>query len=111
MDATQDPDTGQTALMSAAGRGHHNILEDLLTAGAPLNTQNKILSNTALDMACQEGHLACVVSLLSSKARMTIPDRDGVFPIHTAAQWNRADVVKTLLAHGCAKDLVSRNTD
>ena len=108
---TQLPTSGQTALMQAAVRGHHKILEDLLTAGAPVNTRDKIASMTALDLACQEGHLACVVSLLSSKASMTIPDRQGLFPIHAAAQENRADVVKTLLAHGCAKDLVSRNTD
>ena len=109
--STQSPKTGLTALMKAAVLGHHKILEDLLTAGAPVNTRDKINSMTALDMACQEGHLACVVSLLSSKASMTIPDIDGLFPIHAAAEWNRGDVVKTLLAHGCAKDLVSRNTD
>ena len=97
-----------TPLILAASRGHTATVEYLLSQSAYVNWQD-IHGKTALTSACNHGHVSCVKSLLKATADMYLPAKDGFFPIHVAAQFNRPVVVQALLDYGCNKDLVSRN--
>lgn len=64
--APQDP-LGQTALIVAAGRGHWEVVEALLGAGA--NVGHRAVDNTtALHAAASAGCLRCVRALLAAGA-------------------------------------------
>ena len=57
-------------------------------------------ARTAMAYAAIEGHADVVAVLLSRKASATIPDLDGLAPIHHAAKGNHVKVVHQLLAAG-----------
>ena len=81
-------------------------MEALLTWRAAVDQQDHV-GFTPLLGACEEGHLACVLTLLKAGANFSLSSNDGNFPIHAAAQKNRVEIVKTLLEHGCSLDMVS----
>ena len=100
------PSTKHTALLLAALYGHNNSVEAILSWRAEVNPQDQA-GFTPMQVACQEGHLPCVLTLLRAGASLTLPNNDGTLPIHLAAQLNRIEVVKILLKHGCCPDTVS----
>ena len=105
----------KTALHKAAGHGNNALVEVLLSWGAEVNSQESRDSHgwgewTPLHIACQEGHMLCVLTLLKAGASLTLPNSEGALPIHLAALHNRLDIVTTLLAHGCSPDMVTYQT-
>ena len=84
-------------------------MKDLINAGANVDVRDFHHHYTALDVACQEGQLDCVRSLLEAHANMHSPDRNKFIPINAAAQFNRPGVVQTLIDYGCDKNVVSTN--
>ena len=102
----RSPDTQFTALHKAAGLGHIDLVELLISHKADLNSRSRIEA-TPLHGASQEGHLAIVVTLLEAGADPLLPDRNGVLPIHFAAIENHPEVVKILIEQGgCSPDQV-----
>jgi len=77
------------ALVSAAQRGHTQIVKELLTAGAK--------ENQALVMAAQGGHVPTVRALLDAKFDANVPAGK---PLMEAVRHEHLDVVKLLVASG-----------
>ena len=100
------PATKATALHLAAGSGHNDIVEALLSCGAEVNAQD-CLGATPIFSACQYGHLTCVLTLLKAGASISLSINDGMLPIHIAAKENKVAIVSTFLEHGCSPDVVS----
>ena len=98
--------TKDTALHFAAVQGNEILVDALLSWEAIVNPQNHG-GLTPLNVACQEGHLACVLALLKAGASVSLPIINGSLPIHAAAVQNRVEIVRTLLDYGCSPDMVS----
>ena len=94
-----DTETKSTVLHIAAARGHEAVVEALLSWGAIVDPQSQ-RGKTPLLLACQEGHLACVLALLKAGASASLS-------IHTAAGHNRVEIVRALLDYGCSPNMVS----
>ena len=58
----------QTPLMLACRRGHDDIVERLLSAGANINATDELTHNTALRMAVTHGHAECANILIREGA-------------------------------------------
>ena len=58
-------DTEHTALHLAASRGHNASVEALLSWGAEVNPHDHA-GWTPLSVACQQGHLQCILTLLKA---------------------------------------------
>ena len=98
--------TKMTALHCAALYGQEAVVEALLSWGAIVDPQAHG-GGTPLDLACQQGHLACVLALLKAGASVSVPDNYGLLQIHNAAGHNRVEIVRVLLDYGCSPDMVS----
>lgn len=99
---------GQTALMAAAGAGHHLVVELILEAGA-LAIKEDNLGNTALHHAAWAGHLHCVDHLLQH--RPTTGNSDvhwknfsGQTPLMCASEFGHVAVADRIVACGAAID-------
>jgi len=104
---------GQTALMAAAGAGHHLCVELILEAGA-LAVHEDNLGNTALHHAAWAGHMACMDHLLQH--RPTTGNSDvhwknfsGQTALTCASEFGHAAVADRLVSCGAAVD--SRDND
>ena len=89
--------TSQKVLQLIAQQGKH--CDDVLAHG-----------QTCLHLACREGEVSIVESLLGtyhSKA-LTIKDHDGKCPLHEAVIYNNIDCVKVLLNYGSPVDPLKR---
>lgn len=89
-----------TALIAAAHLGHHEVVERLIAAGAPLNHVNN-LGWTALIEAVVLGdggsdHIATVRTLVAAGADQSIADRQGVTPLAHAQKHGFTEIVALL---------------
>ena len=88
-----------TALMSAASKGHNNIAEWLLAAGADINAESRG-NSTALMRAAENGHESTVRFLLAAGADLEKQNMLG-FPAVTFAAINgHVAVLKILVDAG-----------
>jgi uncharacterized protein len=90
---------GFSALTHAAYRGHSEVIEALLRAGAPLD----------LFEAATVGNLEAVRERLKTGSELGSFSPDGWTPLHLAAFFGHAALVVELLALGADHALVSRN--
>jgi len=86
---------GRPALLVAARDGRSGSMAALLTAGAPVDVMDPA-GRTALWWATRNGHSEVAVALLAAGAT-TAPDRDGVAPLHLAAQNDDGVLLRQLL--------------
>ncbi len=93
---------GITALHAAAERGHWNVTEYLLEAGATADLETRIGSYTPLHLAARSAHLEVVEQLLAAGADPnSVTTNSGVTPLHLAAAAIKGHPsVASLLAHG-----------
>ena len=92
----REPNTKNTPLHYAAIYGQERTIKLLLSHKADVNSRSKT-GVTPLYIACSEGHLASVVTLLQAGADPLMSAVDGSQPIHKAAQQNQSDVVRMLV--------------
>ena len=122
--ASQRLPSGESPLMAALYRGHHDIVAALIDAGVDLdvfaaaatgrledlrrtvdpNTVNWYAYDgwTPLHLAAFFGHLDAAALLLDSGADVHAVSRNGIknTPLHAAVAGRHADVAAALLAHG-----------
>jgi uncharacterized protein len=92
-------DGGLTALMRGAYKGHSNIVEILVEAGAQLDLQaNDGMS--AIALAAFQGHRGAVYVFIQHKANLDLQSNDGYTPLMCAAQNGHLMVVKALVDGG-----------
>ncbi|KAI9859753.1 MAG: hypothetical protein M1813_006470 [Trichoglossum hirsutum] len=92
---------GRTALHEAAVRSWLPIVERLIQAGLGVNTRDN-RGRTPFHDACRSSNPSDTVVqfLLSKNAFHNIPDTDGYYPLHHAAEKDKIVVVTELVIHG-----------
>ncbi|KAF0684906.1 Aste57867_23150 [Aphanomyces stellatus] len=87
---------GATPLFLAAERGHHGIVDLLLSENADPNLATSE-GYTPLSIACATQQLNIIQELLDADADVNMQPEDGASPLYTAAKLGHADVVRLLL--------------
>ena len=107
VDTTDTDWYGKTALMSAAGRGHENIVRLLLDEGADTEAKDKHRGGTAIMWAAlprprlnEESELRTIRLLLDRGANLRAVDRYGSSALHYAVESNNLGIVNLLLREG-----------
>lgn len=95
---------GRTTLHQVATRRKEGlgIAKLLLDHIAPVNAQDNN-NLTPLCMAAR-GYIDMVKLLLTYGARVNLPSRDGISPLHVAVTKKNVDIAKLLLGHGALVD-------
>ncbi|XP_049774986.1 ankyrin repeat domain-containing protein 39 [Schistocerca cancellata] len=88
---------GYTALHYAARAGHAAICQQLIAAGALLDTKTRAGGATPLHRAAASGKLHIVQLLLEAGANSAVTDADGRTALHRAAEEGHSDVAELLL--------------
>ena len=82
-------------------KGHKEIAEILIKAGADINARNKY-GSTPLYLASRNNNIDIVKLLLANYAIINIPDDEGYYPIDLAAEQGRLEIMKLLINSGAA---------
>ncbi|XP_066263679.1 ankyrin-1-like isoform X4 [Branchiostoma lanceolatum] len=91
--------TGSTLLMVGAENNRvENILVLLGMEDCPLDAQHERSGCTALAIAAREGHAEAVRTLLEHGANPSIPDVEGLLPLHHACR-NKCFIVVEIILH------------
>jgi ankyrin repeat protein len=97
----------RTALMVAADRGLEDIAHELLKHDRISVNEQDSEGNTALSLACSQGHLN-IASALSTKPGINLNIKEKQFgrtALLLAAELNHAEIVDDLLCNGAETDL------
>ena len=89
------------ALLTASQRGHANIVDSLLTAGASINYQDRD-KRTPLIHASREGFTHTVKTLIKSNAEIEVLDRRNWNALRYASHKGYYDVVESLITAGAS---------
>jgi ankyrin repeat protein len=88
----------------ASGKGHLNIVKELISRGANVNAANTNNGCTALVFACQEDHVEVIQELLKRGAKVNVTlSSDGFTPLMMASRNGSLDAVRLLLLGGANK--------
>ena len=90
---------GATALWSAAGAGHYEVVQTLVQHQADVN-HSTVSDSTPLRAACYDGKLDVVKCLVQNQADIHKPNKYGNTCIMIASYKGHYDVVTYLLAYG-----------
>jgi hypothetical protein len=89
-----------TALIAAAHLGHHEVVNRLITAGAPLDHVNNLDWTALIEVVVLgdggENHIKSLKALLDGGADRTIGDGNGVTPLQHAKSRGFADMAALL---------------
>lgn len=92
---------GFSALALASFFGHHEVVLDLLTRDAEVNSiANNNMRVMPLHAAVAGGHHAIAKALLAHGARVNAPQQHGWRPLHAAAQSGDTKMIELLMSHG-----------
>ncbi|XP_043940318.1 ankyrin repeat domain-containing protein 1-like [Protopterus annectens] len=97
-----------TALHRACLKGHKDIVEKLLAAGAALEPQD-MLERTPVHWACRGGHLDILKLLLNKDAKVNAKDTLWSTPLHVAVRTGHCDCAEHLIA--CGAEINARDKD
>lgn len=95
---------GHSGLSQAAAYGYSATLHAMLQVGADVSQYTPGKRMDALFRACYNGHVACVIALIDSKADVNIALADGTSCCYAAAEKGHCDVLNVLLRAGAAFD-------
>ncbi len=104
---------GVTALLIAAQRGHADLIDVLLKAGASVKTADAKLpeGQTLLMHAARTGNVASMKALIAAGSRINAREtRTGTTAAIWAATSNRADAVRVLAEAGADLNVLSKVT-
>ena len=91
---------GQSALHLAAYVGLPGVVEALVRRQVPLDTRNRD-GNTALHLACREGHAEVAGLLCAAQPGLTsVMNYDGLTCLHLAVKHEHVRIVELLMRHG-----------
>ena len=99
-----------TPLICAAGRGHVQVVGEIIRAGARVNAKDKD-KQTALHLASSCGHSSVVTTLIEAGANLNEHDLAGMTPLMEAANRGHVQVVGELIRAGAevnAKDNIKQ---
>lgn len=103
--------TGSTALHLAVFRGYAEVVEELVSAGAAVDTHDNE-GETPLHTAAGQGNLAMVRAMLRARPEV-INGSGGVHlklsPLHRAALGGHLHIMQELVAHGVSLDSLACN--
>ena len=88
---------GPNPLTAAIGRGHRDVVEQLLLAGAVYGSR-EYGGETALMLAAKNGHTSTAMLLLNSGLRVDAVRDDGQQAIHLASLGGHSDTIDSLLS-------------
>jgi len=96
---------GYGPIHGASLNNHPDVTALLLRAGADANLQTlpptTFVGETALHLACQEGHTAVVSVLIAARADVnSVAHADGTTPLHVACIYDQVDIALLLLLAG-----------
>jgi uncharacterized protein len=94
----QSGENGDTALMKATRLGNYSVVQELISAGADINSRNND-NNNALWFACFGNHYELINLLLEMKINIDNQNDNGATVLMYAASAGKAEVVKLLLQH------------
>jgi len=106
-DVNAKADSGWTALMGAAWKGHLGVVKLLLEKGAKVDEGKDDL--TAIGAAAGGGHLEVVKLLLEKGADVNARDKDGSTALMSAAGYGHLALLEVLLEKGV--DVNARDKD
>lgn len=108
MNACTKESDSVTKMFQAAKSGEVSLLlEAISTKDVDVNHQNQE-GQTALHLACKEGHIDIVKELLQRDAKCNLLSKRGNTPLHLACYYNRKDVVEILLNSGVDVNIKSK---
>lgn len=88
---TQDEET----FLDAAIFGDEDVIKDILTKNININVQDDV-GNTALILACMEGHVQVVQLLVKANVDKSIVNKHGNDALFYARRNNYNDIIKLL---------------
>ncbi|HDQ25959.1 MAG TPA: hypothetical protein ENN43_04355 [bacterium] len=106
-DVSAIDDKEDTPLIIAAYKGHRDIVELLLKAGAGVDETDKY-GNTVLIEATRMGHADIVRELIHQGADIDAKDRDGYNAFMYAAAYGHIDVVREMIKEGADINAVDK---
>lgn len=98
---------GCTPLHEAAMHGHEECVSSLLQPNASLGGVSNRQGDTPMHLAAREGHHLCVRRMLDEDqmqygVALTVLNKDGLAPVHVAAQMGRSEVLQQIYEHELA---------
>ncbi|XP_049579319.1 ankyrin repeat domain-containing protein 27 isoform X3 [Syngnathus scovelli] len=111
--ASSRDERGYTPLHVAAVCGQAQLIDLLVSKGAPVNATD-YHTLTPLHLACQKGYQGVALLLLHYKADADAQDNNGNTPLHLACMYGHEDCVKALVYYDfqrCSLDLANDKGD
>ncbi|KAK8897184.1 hypothetical protein M9Y10_015119 [Tritrichomonas musculus] len=102
----------QTLLYKAAKKGKYKVVEFILKKGANVNSINGPLGATPLYIACLNGKLETVISLIKNriKPELNVKTSESLqTPLHAACIFGNYDIVEFLLTYPLTMDDINAN--
>eukprot|EP01113_Clastostelium_recurvatum_P035093 TRINITY_DN4847_c0_g1_i1.p1 TRINITY_DN4847_c0_g1~~TRINITY_DN4847_c0_g1_i1.p1 ORF type:complete len:1286 (-),score=274.34 TRINITY_DN4847_c0_g1_i1:33-3890(-) len=90
---------GHTPLHVASSPAGAAYLLDLYKGSIGINTPSGVNQDTPVHLACLAGHYALVVHYLNAGCDLSLKNKNGDLPLHSAARSGNADVLKIVLKY------------
>ncbi|XP_047707993.1 ankyrin repeat domain-containing protein 23 isoform X1 [Prionailurus viverrinus] len=104
------PQLHRTALHWACLKGHSQLVNKLLEAGATVDARD-LLDRTPVFWACRGGHLDILKQLLNQGAQVNARDKIWSTPLHVAVRTKHCDCLEHLIACGAHIDAQDKEGD
>ncbi|XP_023396911.1 ankyrin repeat domain-containing protein 23 isoform X1 [Loxodonta africana] len=104
------PQLHRTALHWACLKGHSQLVNKLLKAGASVDARD-LLDRTPVFWACRGGHLDILKQLLNQGAQVNAQDKVWSTPVHVAVRTGHSDCLEHLIACGAHIDAQDKEGD
>ena len=96
---------GFTPLISAAAKGHYDLTQRLITAGASVNAVD-IEGKSALH---HSRYSKCTTLLIRKGAKVSLKDKKGYTPLHLTAEFRPIDCCLSLITAGADVNIAANN--